>query len=410
MTGVEPASTVAVVEIFGPVLVAMTFRTPDEAVALANNTRFGLAASIWSENINRSLDVASRLKAGVIWINATNLFDAAAGFGGYRESGFGREGGREGLYEYLTIEGAKAKGRDVAKFTLTAAPSSTTQITAVDEIDRTAKLYVGGKQVRPDSGYSYAVLAPSGKQVGLAGLGNRKDIRNAVEAATKAESWGAATAHNRAQILYYVAENLSARAEEFEARLRTMTGASKRDAVEEVAAAIRRTFFYAGFADKHDGAVHSTKSRHVTLAMNEPYGIMGILCPEDAPLLGFISLVMPALATGNRAVAVPSSRYPLAVTDFYQIVDTSDVPAGVLSIVTGNAAELAKTLADHDEVAALWNFNGGVDAGMVDKGSAGNLKPVWNGGARNWLAPDAQGREFMRRSTQVKNIWVPYGE
>ncbi|RLP22528.1 aldehyde dehydrogenase family protein [Mesorhizobium sp. YM1C-6-2] len=410
MTGVEPASTVAVVEIFGPVLVAMTFRTPDEAVALANNTRFGLAASIWSENINRSLDVASRLKAGVIWINATNLFDAAAGFGGYRESGYGREGGREGLYEYLAIDSAKAKGKEAAKVAMTAAPSPTAQIAAIDEVDRTAKLYIGGKQARPDSGYSYAVVNPAGKQVGLAGLGNRKDVRNAVEAAAKAESWGAATAHNRAQILYYIAENLSARAEEFEARLRTMTGASKRDAAEEVATAIRRTFFYAGFADKHDGAVHSTKSRHVTLAMNEPFGVMGVLCPDEAPLAGFVSLVMPALATGNRVIAVPSSRYPLAATDFYQIVDTSDVPAGVLSIVTGNAAELAKTLADHDEIAALWNFNGGVDAALVDKASSGNLKPVWNGGARNWQSPEAQGREFLRRSTQVKNIWVPYGE
>ena len=410
MTGVEPASTVAVVEIFGPVLVAMTFRTPDEAVALANNTRFGLAASIWSENINRSLDVASRLKAGVIWINATNLFDAAAGFGGYRESGYGREGGREGLYEYLAIDSAKAKGKEAAKVALTAAPSPTAQVAAIDEVDRTAKLYIGGKQARPDSGYSYAVVNPTGKQVGLAGLGNRKDVRNAVEAAAKAESWGAATAHNRAQILYYIAENLSARAEEFEARLRTMAGVSKRDAAEEVATAIRRTFFYAGFADKHDGAVHSTKSRHVTLAMNEPFGVMGVLCPDEAPLAGFVSLVMPALATGNRVIAVPSSRYPLAATDFYQIVDTSDVPAGVLSIVTGNAAELAKTLADHDEIAALWNFNGGVDAALVDKASSGNLKPVWNGGARNWQSPEAQGREFLRRSTQVKNIWVPYGE
>ena len=410
MTGVEPASTVAIVEIFGPVLVAMTFRTPDEAVALANNTRFGLAASIWSENISRGLDVASRLKAGVVWINATNLFDAAAGFGGYRESGFGREGGREGLYEYLVADGAKVKGREAARLALTAAPSPTAQIAAVDEVDRTAKLYIGGKQARPDSGYSYAVLNLAGKQVGLAGLGNRKDVRNAVEAAAKAESWGAATAHNRAQILYYIAENLSARAEEFEARLSSLTGASKRDAAEEVAAAIRRTFFYAGFADKHDGAVHSTKSRHVTLAMNEPFGVMGVLCPEEAPLLGFVSLVMPALATGNRVVAVPSSRHPLAATDFYQIVDTSDVPAGVLSIVTGNAAELAKTIADHDEVAALWNFNGGVEAALVDKASAGNLKPVWNGGPRNWLSPEAQGREFLRQSTQVKNIWVPYGE
>ncbi|MDQ2634640.1 MAG: aldehyde dehydrogenase family protein, partial [Pseudomonadota bacterium] len=410
MTGVEPASTVAVVEIFGPVLVAMTFRTPDEAVALANNTRFGLAASIWSENINRNLEVAAKLKAGVVWINATNLFDAAAGFGGYRESGFGREGGREGLYEYLTIDGAKAKGRAAAGGSLTASPSPTAQIAGVGEVDRTAKLYIGGKQARPDSGYSYAVVNSSGKQIGLAGLGNRKDIRNAVEAAAKAESWGAATAHNRAQILYYIAENLSARAEEFEARLRAMTGASRRDAAEEVAASIRRTFFYAGFADKYDGAVHSTKSRHVTLAMNEPFGVMGILCPDEAPLIGFVSLIMPALAVGNRVVAVPSSRHPLAATDFYQIADTSDVPGGVMSIVTGNAAELAKTLADHDEIAALWNFNGSVDAALVDKASAGNLKPVWNGGARNWFSPDAQGREFLRHATQVKNIWVPYGE
>ncbi len=409
MTGVEPSSTVAVVEIFGPVLVAMTFRTPDEAVALANNTRYGLAASIWSENINRSLDVAARIKAGVVWINATNLFDAAAGFGGYRESGFGREGGREGLYEYLVEETGKAKTKAVAKAALLAAPSQAAAV-ATDGVDRTTKLYVGGKQARPDSGYSYAVTNPSGKQVGLAGLGNRKDIRNAVEAAAKAESWGAATAHNRAQILYYIAENLSARAEEFEARLRMMTGASKRDAADEVAAAIRRTFFYAGFADKHDGAVHSTKSRHVTLAMNEPFGIMGILCPEDAPLLGFVSLVMPALAAGNRVVAVPSSSHPLAATDFYQIVDTSDVPAGVLSIVTGNAPELAKTLADHDEVSALWNFNGVVEAALVDKASTGNLKPVWNGGARDWYAATGQGREFLRRATQIKNIWVPYGE
>jgi aldehyde dehydrogenase (NAD+) len=414
MTGVEPASTVAVVEIFGPVLVAMTFRTPDEAVALANNTRFGLAASVWSENISRSLDVASKLKAGVIWINATNLFDAAAGFGGYRESGFGREGGREGLFEYLVADGGKAKGKAAGKGTvggaLVAAPSATAEIVALDEVDRTAKLYIGGKQARPDSGYSYAITSPAGKQVGLAGLGNRKDIRNAVEAAGKAEGWGAATAHNRAQILYYLAENLSSRSEEFEARLRAMTGASKRQAAEEVAAAIRRTFFYAGFADKHDGAVHSTKSRHVTLAMNEPFGIMGIVCPDEAPLLGFVSLVMPALATGNRVVAVPSSRYPLAATDFYQIVDTSDVPDGVLSIVTGNAVELAKTLADHDEVSALWNFNSGVDAALVDKASSGNLKPVWNGGSRDWQAGDAQGREYLRRATQVKNIWVPYGE
>lgn len=413
MTGVEPASTVATVEIFGPVLVAMTFRTPDEAVALANNTRYGLAASVWSENINRSLDVAARIKAGVIWINATNLFDAAAGFGGYRESGFGREGGREGLYEYLTpAETKPAKSKDVAKSALATSPSPTAAIADAsgEAIDRTAKLYIGGKQARPDSGYSYGVVNPAGKSVGLAGLGNRKDIRNAVEAAAKAGSWGAATAHNRAQILYYIAENLSARSAEFEARLRSMTGVSAKDAAAEVEASVRRTFFYAGFADKYDGAVHSTRSRHVTLAMNEPFGVMGVLCPQEAPLLGFVSLVMPALSVGNRVVAVPSSRYPLAATDFYQLLDTSDVPAGVVSIVTGETTSLTKTLAEHDEVAALWDFGSIDDAGPVEAASAGNLKPVWSGGARDWLSTDAQGREFLRHATQVKNIWVPYGE
>lgn len=415
MTGVEPASTVATVEIFGPVLVGMTFRTPDEAVQLANNTRFGLAASIWSENINRGLDVAARVKAGVVWINATNMFDAAAGFGGYRESGFGREGGREGLYEYLTAEdekAAKAKppaGKALAKSAFSASPSQAANAASRDAIDRTAKLYIGGKQARPDSGYSYAVTNPAGRTVGLAGLGNRKDIRNAVEAAAKAESWGAATAHNRAQILYYVAENLSARASEFEARLSAMTGASAKDAAAEVAAAIGRTFFYAGFADKYDGAVHSTKSRHVTLAMNEPFGVVGIVCPDTAPLLGFVSLVMPALAVGNRVVAVPSARHPLAATDFYQILDTSDVPAGVVSIVTGDPVSLAKTLAEHYEVAALWDFGSG-DPVMIEAASAGNLKPVWSGGPRDWLSGDGQGRAFLRRATQVKNIWVPYGE
>ena len=415
MTGVEPASTVAMVEIFGPVLVGMTFRTPDEAVQLANNTRFGLAASVWSENISRSLDVAARLKAGVVWINATNMFDAAAGFGGYRESGFGREGGREGLYEYLTAEddeagkGKPADGKATAMPDFTASPLQADSAASAGAIDRTAKLYVGGKQARPDSGYSYAVKNPAGKTVGLAGLGNRKDIRNAVEAAARAESWGAATAHNRAQVLYYVAENLSARAAEFEMRLRAMTGASAKDAAAEVAAAIGRTFFYAGFADKYDGAVHSTRSRHVTLAMNEPFGVMGIVCPDSAPLLGFVSLVMPSLAAGNRVVAVPSGRHPLAATDFYQLLDTSDVPAGVVSIVTGDPASLAKTLAEHDEVAALWDFGSG-ETKVLEAASAGNLKPVWSGGPRDWLSGSGQGREFLRRATQVKNIWVPYGE
>jgi aldehyde dehydrogenase (NAD+) len=419
-TEVEPASTIAEVEIFGPVAVAMTFRTPGEAVELANNTRYGLAASIWSENLNRALEVAAKVKAGVVWINCTNLFDAASGFGGYRESGFGREGGREGLSEYLVHRTEKhaPAGKDTPAFVPSALPSGRAIDASANEmsneprgIDRTVKMYIGGKQVRPDGGNSYAVHGPS-SAVGLAGLGNRKDIRNAVEAAAKATGWGAATAHNRAQVLYYVAENLASRAPEFEARLRSMTGCTADAAADEVALAVRRTFWYAAWADKFDGAVHATRTNNVTLAMNEPWGVMGVACPDEAPLLAFVSLVMPAIAMGNRVIAVPSPPHPLAATDLYTVFDTSDVPDGVVNIVTGERDVLAKTLAEHDEVAAVWYFGSRAGSTMVEKAAAGNLKSTWvnHGRALAWSESNAQGRGFLRRATQVKNIWVPYGE
>jgi len=409
VTNVEPASVLATEEIFGPVVTLTTFRTPADAVELANNTRYGLAASIWSENINLCLDIAGRVQAGVVWINCTNVFDAAAGFGGYRESGFGREGAREGMTAYLRAPapGKAAKGAGAPLPEPVAEPHGGG---ATPALDRTAKLYVGGKQVRPDSGYSYAVDGPGGP-VGLAGLGNRKDIRNAVEAASGATGWGKATGHGRAQVLYYLAENLSARAAEFAARLRSF-GAPAKQAEAEVETAIRRCFWYAAQADKFDGAVHQTTSAHVTLAMNEPLGVTGAVCPVSAPLLGFVSLVLPLIATGNRVVAVPSQMHPLAATDFYQVMETSDLPAGVVNIVTGPRDALARTLAGHDGVAGLWYVGDATGARMVETESAGNLKQTWVelDGARDWTGRDGQGRAFLQRATQVKNIWIPYGE
>jgi aldehyde dehydrogenase (NAD+) len=426
-TNVEPAGTLAQVEIFGPVLVAMTFRTPAEAVELANNTPYGLAASIWTENVNLALDIAPRIKAGVVWVNCTNVFDAASGFGGYRESGFGREGGAEGMYEYLRPNWEQnLPEAEALEFVPRAEPGTNAGLSDVASqslddgaksenvgIDRTPKLYIGGKQARPDSGYSYPVFDPAGKHRGEAGLGNRKDIRNAVEAAAKASSWAKSAAHLRAQILFYIAENLQVRAREFSNRLVADSGYSAESADREVTAAIERTFYYASWADKYDGRIHQTPFRNVTLAMPEPWGILGIVCPEANPLLGFLSLVLPAVALGNAIVAVPSARYPLAATDLYQVFDTSDLPAGVINIVTGNQIELAKVLAQHLEVAALWFFGSKSGSAMVERESAGNLKATWvtGGKARDWFKPEqSQGEEFLRHATQIKNIWVPYGE
>jgi aldehyde dehydrogenase (NAD+) len=212
--------------------------------------------------------------------------------------------------------------------------------------------------------------------------------------------------------LYYIAENLSARAVEFAGRLRAM-GQKQKAAADEVEASIRRIFYYAAQADKYDGRVHSTRSRNVTLAMNEPFGVMGVLCPDDAPLLGFVSLVMPAIAMGNRVIAVPAAHRPLAVTDFYQVLQTSDVPDGVVNIVTGDREELAKTLADHDEVASLWYHGSSAGCAAVEKASAGNLKSTWTnqGKLYDWYSgTQGQGEEYLRHATQIKNIWIPYGE
>jgi aldehyde dehydrogenase (NAD+) len=406
ITGLSPASTLMQEEIFGPVLVGTTFRTPAEAVQLANNTRYGLAASVWTENVNLALDVAPKLVAGVVWVNASNLFDAAAGFGGLRESGFGREGGWEGLHAYVRPDHATKPLKPIAPEGKPEEPE------VADPLDRTAKLYVGGRQARPDGGYSRSVFGPRGRLLGHVGLGNRKDIRNAVEAAHGAKGWARNTGHLRAQILYYIAENLSARSGEFTERLRGLTGQHEKSARGEVEAAIARLFTYAAWADKFDGAAHSVPIRGVALAMNEPVGVIGALCPDELPLLGLVSLMAPAIAMGNACVLVPSEPYPLAATDFYQVLDTSDLPAGVVNIVTGAHAELAPALAGHMDVDACWCFSSTDLSAVVEGASIHNLKRTWvnNGRTRDWMGAQGEGREFLRAATEVKNIWVPYGE
>jgi aldehyde dehydrogenase (NAD+) len=412
LSNVHPASIVAQQEIFGPVLAAMTFRTPREAVELANNTVYGLAASVWSESINVALHVAAQLKAGVVWVNSTNLFDAACGFGGYRESGFGREGGREGMLEYLELVWfAQAPMLKSVPVAIDLPFDEHEEMQAGPAIDRTVKLYIGGKQARPDSGYSLEVCGADGRVLGEAPLGNRKDIRNAVEAARKAETWGKSTAHNRAQVLYYMAENLSQRGGEIARRLAAVVG--QEQAEEEVRYGIERIFSYAAWADKFDGAVHNPPFRNVALAMNEPIGTVGIVCPTEAPLLGFLSVVMPALAIGNTVIVIPSERYPLIAGDLMQVFETSDLPGGAVNVVTGRAAELMKVLAEHADVDAIWCFGDENTCATAKALSIGNLKQVFTneGRAIDWFEVDqGEGRWFLQHAVQVKNIWVPYGE
>lgn len=188
-----------------------------------------------------------------------------------------------------------------------------------------------------------------------------------------------------------------------------MTG---RDGADQVRRSIERLFSYAAWADKYDGRVHSVNVPHrdLTIAIHEPVGVIGIACPDEWPLLALLSLVAPAIAMGNTVIVVPSEAHPLAATDLYQVLDTSDLPGGVVNIVTGSRDALSKVLAQHDDVDAMWYVGSAEGSAMVERESATNMKRTWvnDGKDRDWLA--AEGEEFLRHAIQVKNIWAPYGE
>ncbi len=387
-------------EIFGPVLVSMTFRTPEEAVALANNSRYGLAATVWTENVNLALDMAPKLRAGVVWVNGTNMFDAAAGFGGMRESGFAGKVGARGFWPTCAPRLPASRRKRIHPF---AEPNEP----AVEGIDRTAKLYIGGKQARPDGGYSRAVWSPKGRLLGHTGLGNRKDIRNAVEAAHAAKGWAKAAAWNRAQVLYYLAENLSARATEFAGRLHDMTG---RDGSAEVEGQhrplvrLRRLGRQMGRrrarrADPRGGAGDERTRRRDRRDL-----------PRRGAAVGAGVAGRAADGAGLPIGRVPSEAFPLAATDLYQVLDTSDVPGGVVNIVTGSHAELAKPLASHLDVDAVWCFSSSDLSGLVEREAAGNIKRTWLSYGRTveWATFDV--KSALRAATEVKTVWVPYGE
>ncbi|MFG6083040.1 aldehyde dehydrogenase family protein [Paracoccus litorisediminis] len=391
LKNIAPANPGMRQEIFGPIATLSTFRTPDEAVDLANNTAYGLAASVWSESATVATDLAAKIRAGVVWVNCANIFDAGAPFGGVRDSGYGREGGREGMLDYLAAPAA-AVVRDPAPGAISAMPNGAAG--DGEGIDRTVKLYIGGAQKRPDGGASYSA------QDELIPLGGRKDIRNAVEAAQGAlGKWQGLGGHGRAQVLYFLAENLGLRRSEF-------AGFASADEVE---ATIRRCFFYAAHADKFDGATVSAKPGHLTHVQPEPQGVMGIIAPNGAPLAGLMSLVLPAIAMGNAVVAIPSQDQPMAALTLAQVLACSDVPGGVVNIVTGPREELGRALASHDGVNAIWQVGDGAGRTAIEQAAAQTLIPVWSPDHRDWSDANAQGRAFLRAASRTKTIWLPYG-
>ena len=403
-TNVMPASYIAQIEIFGPVLTSLTFRTPSEAVAIANNTPYGLAASIWSENINLALDVAPKVKAGVIWINSTNLFDAACGFGGFKESGFGREGGSEGIRAYTKINLPVVRGSKKTNNKIKI---------SLPMIDRTPKLYIGGKQKRPDGGYSFPLNAVNNSFICDIAQANRKDVRDSVEIAAKSFAKQLSN-FNRSQILFYLAENLQQREKTFVDLLVALCGSSPVNASKEFSQSCERLFYYAAMADKFEGNVHNPPMRGLTLAMKEPLGVMTSILSDDSPLLNLVTVTGSVFSTGNTNIIVPGQKTSLIATELYQVLDTSDVPGGYVNILTAKENELNKTLSQHENIEGIWYF--GADSAQrseIVKNTTSNIKRYWCPEEKHldWTNSSEEFlNEFLYQSTQVKNIWIPYGE
>lgn len=273
-------------------------------------------------------------------------------------------------------------------------------------------MLIAGKQVRSESGRYYKVYDHTGKKL-LANVnrGSRKDIRDAVEAAANAlDSWSKITAYNRGQILYRMAEMLSSRFEEFAQKIALQTGADQQEARHEVQAGLERLIHFAGWADKYVGTVNPVTQTDFNITYPEAIGVTALIAPEKNPLLGLVAKMAGAFAAGNASVIVPSQEHPLSATDFIEVLDASDVPAGVINIVTGQHEELAPVLAEHRGVGML-DFSGTPElAKRVEELSVSNVKrlAVDTNPDFDWFN-QAQGRNYIRRYLEFKTVWITSG-
>lgn len=399
VTNVQPTSKLVREEIFGPVLVVMSFRTPKEAVELANNTVYGLAASVWTQDISIAHQTARLVKAGVVWTNCTNQFDAASGFGGVKESGFGREGGSEGMKEYL-VESYPVRSGIETEVRL--APFS-------GEIDQTYRHYIGGKAVRGDEGQSFPVCNDSGQLIATMADANRKDVRNAVAAARSAQPAMEfkCTPDLRTSILYYIAERLQKN------RARFTRSSDESQAKRELDAAVARLVYWGSMADKFGGRVQSVPARMNVQAIREPVGVIGIRAPDNPPLLGLATLLGAAVAMGNSVVLVAGSR-PVQAAEFIQVLEGSclDLPAGAINLLTAKDPDkLFEHVAKHKDVDAAWCFASREACASVEKLSVSNMKRTWTVKRKDfdWYGQEGESEKFLTAATQVKNIWTPWG-
>lgn len=276
------------------------------------------------------------------------------------------------------------------------------------EVLKTYKIFIGGKFPRTESGRYYTPKSQKGQVLGNICLSSRKDVRNAVVAARSAfGGWSSRTDFNRGQILYRIAEMLEGRKSQFVEEL-TLQGLTKVAAKKEVEVAIDRLIYYAGWCDKYKqvlSSVNPVASSHFNFSTLEPTGVVGVVADEKTSLIGLVSTVAPVIAGGNTCVVIASNKMPLCAITFAEVLNTSDVPGGVVNILTGDLQELIKPLATHLDVNAVFNTAPKIEE-EIQLFSAENLKRVANY-ERFWTKEEGQGLHFIEDFQEVKTTWHP---
>lgn len=284
-------------------------------------------------------------------------------------------------------------------------------------VQKTYKLFIGGKFPRTESARYMQATSPKGEFIANISRGSRKDVRDSVSAARKAfDSWAGKSAYNRGQILYRIAEVLESRADAFAQEITLQTGASKAAALAEVAASVDRLVWYAGWSDKFTqvfSSINPVASSYWNFTYPEATGVVGIVTPNDNPLLALVSLLAPVIVSGNCAIVIAPENYPLSAISFAEVLAASDVPGGVVNIITGLHKELVQPLASHMDVNALvYAGNDAATLKSIQTEAAENVKRIVarkNVNAKTWKSEAAQSPYWIQDTVEFKTAWHPVG-
>uniref|UniRef100_A0A3Q3LP88 Aldehyde dehydrogenase 16 family, member A1 n=1 Tax=Labrus bergylta TaxID=56723 RepID=A0A3Q3LP88_9LABR len=424
LCGSVPSSPFVISPSPGPLLPIMTFRSNTEAVTLGNHSPHGKAASVWTEDLTLALETAKSLSVGSVWVNSHSVSDPCLSVSGHKDSGTCTDGGQEGLYQFLRPSSSPSTplprsfpvSLDYSKFGTTASPTVIPDDSDPASAPKPYLQFVGGKACKSVSGCSVAIQSPGGGSVlAYCPDGGRKDVRNAVEAAIKVQpGWMKKSPSARAQSLYSLAKGLEAKRKDISTSINVQTGLSMEEAEKEVELSIIRLSDWAAYCDKVQGGTVPMPQSGSALSYAEALGVLGVILPDKNPLLSMVTLLGAAVATGNAVILVPSEKYPLPALAFIQVLQASDLPAGLVNVISGSKDQLTAALAHHSVIKAIWYWGKAEGCQFLQYTCTSPLKTLrlfcqndaGEDGGKDWCHSLVL-EEMWRNAVQWKSVWIP---